>query len=76
MFSKISVKGQDQHPLYTFLTHPETNPGMDGEITWNFEKFLAGRDGKIIARFSPRTLPDAEEVTTVIEKQLATEKGD
>ena len=71
MFSKISVKGADQHALYSFLTHPDTNPGMDGDITWNFEKFLADRDGNIIARFSPKTLPDDPEVKAKIEKALA-----
>ncbi|MBX3295325.1 MAG: glutathione peroxidase [Acidobacteria bacterium] len=71
MFSKISVKGTDQHPLYRFLTHPETNPGFDGDITWNFEKFLADRDGKIIARFSPRTVPTDAEVIEKLEAALA-----
>ena len=71
MFSKISVKGADQHPLYRFLTHPETNPGFDGDITWNFEKFLADRDGKIIARFSPRTVPTEPEVIEKLEAALA-----
>lgn len=71
MFSKISVKGSDQHPLYRFLTHKETNPGFDGDIAWNFEKFLAGRDGKIIARFSPSTLPTDPEVVAKIESALA-----
>jgi len=71
MFSKISVKGSDQHPLYGFLTHPETNPGFDGDITWNFEKFLADRDGKIIARFSPRTVPTDPEVVEKLEAALA-----
>ena len=71
MFSKISVKGADQHPLYRLLTHPETNPGFDGDITWNFEKFLADRDGKIIARFSPRTVPTDPEVIEKLEAALA-----
>lgn len=70
MFSKISVKGTDQHPLYRFLTHPETNPGFDGDITWNFEKFLADREGKIIARFSPRTVPTDAEVIEKLEAAL------
>lgn len=70
MFSKISVKGTDQHPLYRFLTHPETNPGFDGDITWNFEKFLADRDGKIVARFSPRTIPTDAEVIEKLEAAL------
>ena len=44
MFSKLSVKGADQHPLYSFLTNEKTNPGFSGDITWNFEKFLIGKD--------------------------------
>ncbi|QYO68559.1 glutathione peroxidase [Leptolyngbya sp. 7M] len=71
MFAKISVKGSDQHPFYQFLTHKDTNPGFDGDISWNFEKFLADRNGKIIARFSPRTLPDAPEVIEKVEAALA-----
>jgi glutathione peroxidase len=71
IFSKISVKGSDQHPLYTFLTHKETNPGFEGDISWNFEKFLADRNGKIVARFSPTTKPDDAEVLKAIEAELA-----
>jgi glutathione peroxidase len=71
MFSKISVKGEDQHPLYTFLTHKDTNPGFEGDITWNFEKFLADKNGKIVARFSPKTKPDDPEVIKAIEAELA-----
>jgi glutathione peroxidase len=70
MFSKISVKGADQHPFYTFLTNEKSNPGFEGDITWNFEKFLADKNGKIIARFSPKTTPDSPEVVTEIEKAL------
>ena len=70
MFSKISVKGADQHPFYTFLTNKESNPGFEGDITWNFEKFLTDKNGKIIARFSPKTAPDAPEVVAEIEKAL------
>lgn len=71
MFSKISVKGEDQHPLYTYLTNEKTNPGMDGDITWNFEKFLADRNGNIIARFSPKVTPEDPVVVSAIEKALA-----
>lgn len=71
MFAKLSVKGDDQAPLYTFLTSEETNPGFAGEITWNFEKFLVGRDGRVVARFAPRTRPDAEEVLAAIQAELA-----
>ena len=71
MFSKISVKGDDQHPLYTYLTNEKTNPGMDGDITWNFEKFLADREGNIIARFSPKVTPEDPVVVSAIERALA-----
>ncbi len=71
MFAKLSVKGEDQAPLYAFLTGEETNPGFAGEITWNFEKFLVGRDGRVVARFAPRTRPDAEEVVAAIQAELA-----
>ncbi|MGQ0542019.1 MAG: glutathione peroxidase [Blastocatellia bacterium] len=71
MFSKLSVRGTDQHPFYTFLTHKQSNPGFDGDITWNFEKFVADRSGKIIARFSPTTTPDDPKITETIEAALA-----
>lgn len=70
MFSKISVKGADQHPFYTFLTNKQSNPGFDGDITWNFEKFVADKSGKIIARFSPKTKPDDAEIVKTIEAAL------
>lgn len=72
MFSKISVKGTDQHPFYTFLTNKQSNPGFEGDITWNFEKFVADKNGKIIARFSPKTLPDDPKVVEAIESALTT----
>ena len=71
MFSKISVKGTDQHPFYTFLTNKKSNPGFDGDITWNSEKFLADKNGKIVARFSPKTTPEDPEIARAIESALA-----
>lgn len=70
MFSKISVKGDDQHPLYQYLTSKESNPEFGGEVKWNFNKFLVGKDGKIMARFEPKVKPDSEEVLLAIEKAL------
>jgi glutathione peroxidase len=67
MFSKISVKGADMHPLYQFLT---STKGMEGEVTWNFGKFLVGKDGKVVARFTPREQPESENVTKAIESAL------
>lgn len=69
MYSKISVKGDDQAPLYTYLTK-ETGAGIAGEIQWNFTKFLVDRDGKVVQRFEPAITPDSKEVTAAIERQL------
>lgn len=71
LFAKISVKGDDQDPLYAFLTKPETNPQFAGEIKWNFSKFLIDRKGNVVARFEPKVKPDSPEVTAAIEKYLA-----
>jgi glutathione peroxidase len=70
MFSKMVVKGQGQSDLYKFLTSKETNPQFAGDITWNFEKFLVGRDGQVVARFKPKTKPDAPEVVKALETEL------
>ncbi|MBX7172283.1 MAG: glutathione peroxidase [Pyrinomonadaceae bacterium] len=70
MFSKISVKGADQHPLYTYLTNEKSNPGFSGDIGWNFEKFLLGKDGKTIARWKSNVKPDDPQVIEAIEKAL------
>lgn len=70
MFAKISVKGEDQDPLYKFLTSKETNPQFAGDITWNFNKFLIDRDGNVVARFSSKDKPEGEAVTAAIEKYL------
>lgn len=72
LFGKISVRGADQHELYKFLTSPEKNGRFGGDIQWNFTKFLIGRDGRVVARFEPRTKPDAAEVVAAIEQALAT----
>ena len=71
MFSKISVKGDDIHPMYAELTSKEKNGEYGGDIQWNFDKFLADKDGNIIARFSPRTVPSDESITSAIEANLA-----
>lgn len=70
MFAKVSVKGSAQTPLYQFLTDKRANPATGGGIGWNFTKFLAGRDGRVIARFGPKVPPDAPEVIAAIEKSL------
>ena len=71
MMAKVDVNGPKATPLYKYLTSKKTDPKFAGDITWNFEKFLFARDGKIIARFSPKTKPDAKEVVEAIEAELA-----
>ena len=70
MFSKISVKGKDQHPLYKWLTSKEANPKFGGAISWNFNKFLIGRDGSVIGRFGSRETPQSETIKTAVEAAL------
>jgi len=70
MYSKISVKGADKHPLYQFLTDKQANPSTGGEIQWNFTKFLVDRNGKVVARFEPKVTPDSADVVSAIETAL------
>lgn len=71
MFSKVVVKGDGQCELYKYLTSKETNPKFAGPITWNFEKFLIGRNGEVVARFNPRTSPNDGKLVSAIESELA-----
>jgi len=71
VFAKISVKGDDQHPLYRFLTSEKTNPGYSGPIKWNFQKFLVGRDGKVVGRFDSGVDPLSAEIVQAVEAALA-----
>lgn len=88
VMSKISVVGEDQHPLYTALTsavpaadgkaefreslrrHGIT-PTDDPDVLWNFEKFLIGRDGEVVARFAPAVTPDDPALVAAIDAQLS-----
>jgi glutathione peroxidase len=69
LYSKVSVKGDDQTPLYHYLT-TDANPSLAGEIKWNFTKFLVDRNGNVVQRFEPATKPDSPEVIAAIEKAL------
>ncbi len=75
MFAKISVKGEDTHPLYKFLTDKQLNSEFGGDISWNFNKFLTNEKGEIVARFSSKDAPESEAVTSAIEKYLAEKTG-
>ena len=70
MFEKIDVNGDDRHAIYSELTAVADGEGHSGDIRWNFEKFLVGRDGEVIARFSPMVDPEAPELIEAIEKAL------
>ena len=63
MMSKISVKGKDMHPLYQFLTQKSKNGVMDSKVSWNFQKYLIGKDGHLEKVIDPKTLPNDPEVT-------------
>src|SRR5713226_9984411 len=68
IFSKISVKGDDIHPLYRFLTSKETNPEFAGDIKWNFSKFLVDRTGNVDQEFEPPVKPDSDQMVQAIGK--------
>jgi glutathione peroxidase len=67
LFSKISVKGPDKHPLYYYLTEQSPFPG---EVEWNFQKYLVDRSGNVVGRFHHRTKPVSPEVVKEIERVL------
>lgn len=88
MFSKISVVGADQHPLYAELTRAQPSATGEGpmrnrleaakiaanpapDILWNFEKFVVGRNGDVVARFSPDVTADDPRLVSVIDAELA-----
>ncbi|MDA7979852.1 MAG: glutathione peroxidase [Pirellulales bacterium] len=70
MFAKVDVNGDGACDLYKHLTALETKPTGAGKISWNFEKFLLNRKGEVVARFSPRTGPEAEEVVSAVQNEL------
>jgi glutathione peroxidase len=71
MTEKVEVNGPEAHPLYQELTTVADASGEAGDVQWNFEKFLVDGDGRVVARFRPRTEPDSPEVRTAIEGLLA-----
>src|SRR5207249_4021346 len=68
LFSKVKIVGDDASPLYKFLTSKQTNPKHAGPVLWNFEKFLIGRDGTVVARFASDVDPDGEAFVGAIER--------
>lgn len=69
LFSRISVKGDDIHPMFDYLTKLE-NKDYKGEVGWNFEKFLIDRNGNLLRRFKSNTEPDSEELISALESAL------
>ena len=75
MFAKVSVKGDDQCDLYRYLTtHPDK--AIAGKVAWNFQKYLVGRDGVLIAKFGPPTKPESKKIVKAIEEALAAKAAD
>jgi glutathione peroxidase len=70
MTDKIEVNGPDRDPIFATLTAAADSAGHDGDVRWNFEKFLVTADGRVAARFDPRTEPDAPEIRDAIEAVL------
>ncbi|MFD7002350.1 glutathione peroxidase [Streptomyces mirabilis] len=71
MTEKVEVNGDARHELYQRLVNTADGEGHTGDIRWNFEKFLIGPDGDVVARFSPQTEPESAEVVAAVEKALA-----
>ena len=71
MFSKIEVNGEGRAPLYAYLTSKDAAPKDPGDVKWNFEKFLIGRDGKVIARYRSPVKPTDKKVVEAVESALA-----
>lgn len=71
LFAKIDVNGDEASALYKYLTSLDTKPTGAGKISWNFEKFILGRSGEVVARFAPATKPDDPTILKVVEAELA-----
>jgi glutathione peroxidase len=70
LFQKVDVKGDHQHPLYSILTEAADDSGKAGNVGWNFEKFLVGKDGRVVRRFRTRVVPEDPKIAEAIEALL------
>jgi glutathione peroxidase len=70
MLEKLDVNGETRHPLYAELTITQDEAGAAGDIQWNFEKFVISPDGVVLGRIRPRTVPESDEVVSLIEANL------
>ena len=67
LYAKLDVKGSNQHPLYAILTEVPDDAGKAGNVSWNFEKFLVGRDGRPVRRFRSKVVPEDPQLVAAIE---------
>ncbi|GAC1646767.1 MAG: glutathione peroxidase [Candidatus Dormibacteraceae bacterium] len=70
LFAKLDVKGGKQHPLYSILTEHPDDAGKAGDVKWNFEKFLVGRDGQVARRFRSKVTPEDPTLVAAVESLL------
>jgi glutathione peroxidase len=70
LFTKLDVKGANQHPLYAILSEFPDDSGKAGNVAWNFEKFLVSRDGRVARRFRSKTVPEDPRLVEAIESLL------
>lgn len=66
IMSKISVKGDDMHPLYQWLTQKSKNGVLDSEVGWNFQKYLIDEEGRLVKMWEPKVKPDDEQIVSMI----------
>jgi glutathione peroxidase len=70
LFAKLDVKGEGQHPLYSILSESPDDSGKAGNVSWNFEKFLVGRDGHVVRRFRSKVTPEDPRLVEAVESLL------
>ena len=70
LFAKLDVKGDGQHPLYSLLSETPDDSGKAGNVSWNFEKFLVGRDGHVVRRFRSKVTPEDPRIVEAVESLL------
>jgi glutathione peroxidase len=70
LFAKLDVKSEGQHPLYAILSEAADDAGKAGNVRWNFEKFLVGRDGRVVRRFRSKVVPEDPALIEAIESLL------
>jgi glutathione peroxidase len=70
MLEKLDVNGETRHPLYAELTSTPDASGAAGDVKWNFEKFVISPDGVVLSRIRPQTVPESDEIVSLIEANL------